>query len=332
MANPWFKMYHKIMFDPAIQVLSFEDQRHYVWVLCIKCEGLLDKDFKTKEIRERVIAARLGVSVDEAPGIRDRLAEWQLIDKDWQPANWAKYQQNPRKPGIPDAEDDLEGYKGYVYFIGPESGDTVKIGYSKNPWARLRDLQTATTEKLRVIATVRTTESTEFTTHELFAEQRIKGEWFSVDGVLSSVIKQIKSKKIKDVDSLHNYVATTVAGDVATTKEEDKEEDKEEEYKNTKRFKRPTVEQISDYMTERGCHDPPNQSTRFFDHYESNGWRVGKTPMKDWKATVRNWLRRNDENNRSQRNPGGNQQPKLSAVERGTAATAQWLAERQGRG
>ena len=29
----------------------------------------------------------------------------------------------------------------------------------------------------------------------------------------------------------------------------------------------------------------------FIDHYESNGWKVGKNPMKDWKATVRNWER-----------------------------------------
>lgn len=29
----------------------------------------------------------------------------------------------------------------------------------------------------------------------------------------------------------------------------------------------------------------------FVDYYESKGWKVGKAPMKDWKATVRNWLR-----------------------------------------
>lgn len=29
----------------------------------------------------------------------------------------------------------------------------------------------------------------------------------------------------------------------------------------------------------------------FVDYYKSNGWKVGKAPMNDWKATVRNWLR-----------------------------------------
>lgn len=30
----------------------------------------------------------------------------------------------------------------------------------------------------------------------------------------------------------------------------------------------------------------------FMDHYEANGWIVGKTHMKDWQSTVRNWMRR----------------------------------------
>ena len=30
----------------------------------------------------------------------------------------------------------------------------------------------------------------------------------------------------------------------------------------------------------------------FMDHYEANGWIVGKTPMKDWQSTVKNWMRR----------------------------------------
>ena len=31
------------------------------------------------------------------------------------------------------------------------------------------------------------------------------------------------------------------------------------------------------------------------DYYQSNGWRVGKQKMKDWKAAVRNWARREKE-------------------------------------
>jgi len=34
------------------------------------------------------------------------------------------------------------------------------------------------------------------------------------------------------------------------------------------------------------------------DFYESNGWRIGKNSMKDWKATVRNWMKNYYERNR----------------------------------
>jgi len=54
----------------------------------------------------------------------------------------------------------------------------------------------------------------------------------------------------------------------------------------TPRFKKPTLEEISAYCSERENHIDPQ---RFFDHYESNGWKVGKATMKDWKAAIRTW-------------------------------------------
>ena len=57
----------------------------------------------------------------------------------------------------------------------------------------------------------------------------------------------------------------------------------------SKRFIPPTVDEVRDYCQERGnCVDPQ----RFVDYYSSNGWMVGKTKMKDWKAAVRTWEQR----------------------------------------
>ena len=55
-----------------------------------------------------------------------------------------------------------------------------------------------------------------------------------------------------------------------------------------KKFVKPSIEQISDYCKERQNRIDPQ---KFFDYYESNGWKVGKNPMKDWKAAVRTWER-----------------------------------------
>lgn len=52
------------------------------------------------------------------------------------------------------------------------------------------------------------------------------------------------------------------------------------------RFEPPTLEDVRAYCVERGNSVDPE---RFIDHYTSNGWMVGKNPMKDWKAAIRNW-------------------------------------------
>lgn len=53
-----------------------------------------------------------------------------------------------------------------------------------------------------------------------------------------------------------------------------------------KRFIPPTVDEVKEYCMEKGYAVDPQ---RFVDYYTSNGWKVGKNPMKDWKAAVRTW-------------------------------------------
>ena len=62
-----------------------------------------------------------------------------------------------------------------------------------------------------------------------------------------------------------------------------------------KRFVKPTVEQIYDYMA-KSCGTPEGiaktEAEKFFNWYEGNGWMAGKNKMKDWQATARNWINR----------------------------------------
>lgn len=53
-----------------------------------------------------------------------------------------------------------------------------------------------------------------------------------------------------------------------------------------KRFIPPTVDEVALYCFERHNHV---NAQKFVDYYSSNGWKVGKNPMKDWKAAVRTW-------------------------------------------
>jgi hypothetical protein len=66
---------------------------------------------------------------------------------------------------------------GYVYFIRQQ--DKIKIGYSKNVDARLRQLQTSSPVKLELVGYIEGDQETEKQLHELFDDYRLSGEWFS---------------------------------------------------------------------------------------------------------------------------------------------------------
>lgn len=60
------------------------------------------------------------------------------------------------------------------------------------------------------------------------------------------------------------------------------------------KFQKPTLEEVKQYCLER---NNKIDAEYFIDHYNSNGWKVGKNSMKDWKAAVRTWERRDKEVN-----------------------------------
>lgn len=66
-----------------------------------------------------------------------------------------------------------------------------------------------------------------------------------------------------------------------------------------KRFEKPSISDIKQYCMERNNNINANQ---FYDYYESNGWKVGKNSMKDWKAAVRTWERSEYRKSNSKKN------------------------------
>jgi hypothetical protein len=56
-------------------------------------------------------------------------------------------------------------------------------------------------------------------------------------------------------------------------------------------FRPPTLEEVKNHAAETmsGSRDAPEA---FHDYYTSNGWKVGRNPMKDWKAAYKNWIKR----------------------------------------
>lgn len=79
--------------------------------------------------------------------------------------------------------------------------------------------------------------------------------------------------------------------DKSKREERKKEESREEQKREGTRlrFVPPTIREVEDYAFEKGLNI---DARRFVDFYESKGWMVGRSKMKDWKAAARNWAAR----------------------------------------
>ena len=80
-----------------------------------------------------------------------------------------------------------------VYFIKSSCNKFVKIGYSKDPTTRLKELQTANPYKLSIVFTCEGGYQTEIGFHELFSQYRTRGEWFSITGKLKVAMKVLNT-------------------------------------------------------------------------------------------------------------------------------------------
>lgn len=112
---------------------------------------------------------------------------------------------------------------------------------------------------------------------------------------------KISKRKAKDKQT----VSKPEAKDKQTVREKEKEVEIEKELEidilkekdikkkssTPSRFTPPTVDEIRAYCAERGNDVDPD---RFYDFYASKGWRVGQNPMRDWRAAVRTWERRDE--------------------------------------
>ena len=82
---------------------------------------------------------------------------------------------------------------------------------------------------------------------------------------------------------------STSTYDTDRERDRDIERDKGKSSAKRAKFIPPSVDQVESYIAEKG-YSVDAQS--FVDFYDSKGWLVGKSPMKDWKAAVRTWNRR----------------------------------------
>jgi hypothetical protein len=200
----WFRMYTDFLEDAKMLTLAFEDQRHFIGVLALKCAGTIDQDCEMR-VMDRLVGQKLWIDLSAVVEVKRRLIEAGLIDQHWQPLAWDKRQMR--------SDHDVTGAE-------------RQKRYRENQRNALRNGAVTLPEENRI----------------------------------------------------------------------DKNREEESKHRRSRAFTRPTIDDVAAYCAERGNRINPQA---FLDYYESNGWRVGKTAMKDWQAAVRTWEKRDETNQRT---------------------------------
>ena len=140
--------------------------------------------------------------------------------------------------------------------------------------------------------------------YDAICEYGVTGNVPELTGVAAMAFKLIRP----NIDKSHSRSAAGAVGaasrwqtdskpmangcdaDSKPMQEKDKEKEKEKEKdKKRERFAPPSPEDVRAYCEEKGY---KVDADAFVDFYAAKGWKVGNQPMKDWKAAVRTWTRR----------------------------------------
>lgn len=120
------------------------------------------------------------------------------------------------------------------------------------------------------------------------------------------------SEKAKEANAKPNEAKqadTDSESDTESDTDSDTEKDKKKKEGNRlTRFCPPSPDEVVQYCSERGSRVDPDA---FMDFYTSKGWKVGNQPMKDWKAAVRTWEKR-DKRSGTQEKPRGQNLSRMS--------------------
>lgn len=195
---------------------------------------------------------------------------------------------------------------GYVYYALCSELNEIKIGFSVNPWSRLKELRTAR-PNLEIVATEQGTRTTETTRHESFSEFRKNREWFTYSVVIKNFVESLKNEEIATTNVTTALPTETVATTAPQKQKQKQSTEAEREggswetrtrsVQSDRKF--PEVEVPSWQEVQVECQKIGLVEWRakdWFDEMQQCGWKDNKNrEVMDWRAylaRVRTWWER----------------------------------------
>jgi hypothetical protein len=128
----------------------------------------------------------------------------------------------------------------------------------------------------------------ESTKRKKFVESRqknLKSNESAKNHMEAHMESHMKSHMERDMENHmeNENINTLINRDIKSIDKSNSNKDKETDIYT---FKAPTVEEVAEYCSERGNNV---DAERFVSYYTANGWKVGKNPMRDWRAAVQSW-------------------------------------------
>ena len=100
-----------------------------------------------------------------------------------------------------------------------------------------------------------------------------------------------KQQNIANASKSYQKVAKVAENDSDSDSDKDSEKDSDNKKKAPKRFAPPSIEEVFEHLSDSG-YPYKIEAEKFWNYYESNGWKVGKNKMKNWKSAATGWIKR----------------------------------------
>lgn len=125
---------------------------------------------------------------------------------------------------------------------------------------------------------------------KISAQKRLEKSISCVDSnsKCSTNVEQMLNMDLTNVQLFKNNIIKH--NKIKDNKIKEYKNNKTKESKEEKNIIPPTLEMIKNYCVKRENNIDPD---KFFNYYESNGWKVGKNPMKNWQSAIINWEKNN---------------------------------------
>lgn len=203
-------------------------------------------------------------------------------------------------------EDRIELKNGYVYVIGSSFEKPVKIGFSINPWSRLKEISVNHPEKLELLISIKGEKRLESLLHKELSKFKVNGEWFSLERDMIDCLLSI-SKESLSIDEIITAVRSLVTSNYDELRRPELEVEPEVEKKGREQerapaqdlsesnlFRKPiipTKQQVFEAITAAG--GTREMAKSFYEKYEATGWYLQGSPIVSYSALaqkfVANW-------------------------------------------